>query len=215
MSDVITPAELTDIMEGFGNEACLLVQKETHAAWPGGWVPPSIVMSLGLRETNLTNIAGGATLVNGQWQRAYTDRGVFQITDTFAPSAKWLASVPGCPNGPNDVSNWVPDMAGFRAGKTNALTAKHSPTLSAGLGYSVKSMKADRAQAYTAGVKPNDALQFVVAAHNAGFEGALKGYQEGNVDAYTTLGDYSWWVLHNAPMIAAWIIAHPKWRWTP
>ena len=37
-------------------------------------------------------------------------------------------------------------------------------------------------------MKPEDVVRFVIAAHNAGFTGALTGYRAGNVDAHTTYG---------------------------
>jgi hypothetical protein len=35
------------------------------------------------------------------------------------------------------------------------------------------------------------------------------------VDEYTTLGNYSAWVLAQAPIVAGWIAARPKWQWSP
>ena len=207
MSDVLTQEELTVIFERFGNEACLIVQREVIAAFPGGWLSPSVVLSLGLRETGLENIRGGAVEINGVWEPSDTDEGVFQVTNLVESNAIWLKSVPGCPNG-----SFKPDMEGWNAGKVNALTTDHNPTLSAGLQYTIDEIKANRAQAEPAGVKSADVLRFCIAAHNAGFEGALKGYESGNVDKFTTLGNYSAWVLENAPAVAEWIAARPAWQ---
>ena len=203
-ADVITPSQLDAAILKFGNYAVLKVQADVHAVFPGGWYSPSVLMALGLRETNLQNICGGAIKVNGQWQRSFTDRGWLQISDTQPANAAWLATVPGCPNG-----SWDP------AHGHTAIEPMHVPTMSGAMDYTLKEMVSHRQLAYNAGVKSEDCLQFIVAAHNAGFTGALNGYQEGNVDANTTLGDYSWWVLHYAPQIAAWIKAHPKWQYTP
>lgn len=211
--EVITQPELTAVMESFGLEAAHLAQQETHTAFPGGWFRPEHTMALGLRETGLQNICGGAALVDGKWEPVYTDRGWLQITDTIDANAKWLESIPGCPNGQGDRSNWEPDMRGFRAGKTNALTPMHSPTLSAALTYTLRQIAVEREQAYQTNVEHPDVLRFVIAAHNAGFHGALAGYEAGNVDAHTTLGNYSAWVLANAPAIAEWIRARPNWIW--
>jgi hypothetical protein len=207
MSDIITQDELTPVMERFGNEACLIVQKETLAAFPGKWLTASIVHALGLRETGLQNIRGGAVKVNGKWIPSDTDEGVFQITNTVETNAAWLKSVPGCPNG-----SFTPDMAGWNKGTVNALTPNHNPTLSAGLGYTISSLKVNRSQAEPAGVASKDVLRFCIAAHNAGFEGALLGYKAGNVDENTTMGNYSSWVLANAPAVAEWIAARPAWQ---
>ena len=210
MTDVITPSELNDIIERFGQEATLKAQSETRAVFPGGWFPPSVIMALGLRESLLQNIRGGAKKVNGVWEPSDTDEGWLQVTNTVSTNAAWLKTVPGCPNG-----SWDPDIPGFNAGKVNALTPAHNPTFSAALQYTLKQVVAERAQAYAAGVKPADALRFVCAAHNAGFQGALTGYKAGNVDLHTTHGDYSQWVLSYAPQIAAWIAAKPAWTWSP
>jgi hypothetical protein len=194
-------------MEAFGNEACLKAQSETHAAFPGGWLLPSVVLALGLRESSLENIRGGAIVVNGKLVPTTTDEGFLQITNTVSSNATWLASVPGCPNG-----SWVPDMVGWNNGTVNALTDNHNPTFSAALQFTISEIKANRAQAEPAGVKSADVLRFCIAAHNAGFQGALEGYESGNVDRYTTLGDYSENVLQNAPVVAEWIAARPTWQ---
>ena len=55
-------------------------------------------------------------------------------------------------------------------------------------------------------VKPQELLPFAVAAHNAGNGGALRGYQEGDVDKYTTGGDYSADVLVRAAQAEAWLM---------
>jgi hypothetical protein len=204
---IITQDQLTPVMEAFGQEAALLAQKETHAAFPGGWLQPSVVMALGLRETGLRNIRGGAVLINGVWEPSDTDEGWLQITNTVTSNAEWLAKQPGCPNG-----SWKPDMPGFNSGKVNALTTDHNPTLTAALGYTLGQITSERRQAYSV-VHPSGVLRFVIAAHNAGFEGALEGYRAGNVDENTTLGNYSAWVLANAPAIAEWIAGRPDWQW--
>jgi hypothetical protein len=210
MSDILTQPVLTVIFERFGQEAAHITQREIHAAWPGNWFKPEHGLALGCRETALANIRGGAVLVNGVWVPSDTDEGVYQITNTVSSNATWLRSVPGCPNG-----SFKPDMPGFHSGKVNALTPAHNPTLSAGLTYTIAEIQANRAQAGPAGVKPNDVLRFVIAAHNAGFQGALEGYESGDVDRFTTHGNYSQWCLDNVPAITKWLDTHPKWRWTP
>jgi hypothetical protein len=203
-----TQAELTPVMENFGQEAALIVQRKVLVAFPGGWFRPEHAMALGLRETGLRNIRGGAKLVDGVWEPTDTDEGWLQITNTLEPNRVWLKTVPGCPNG-----SWRPDMTGWDAHTVTALTANHNPTLSAALGYTLRQIITQRGQAYANRVKAPDALRFVIAAHNAGFSGALDGYEAGNVDLHTTLGDYSADVLANAPVIAAWLAAHPSWQY--
>lgn len=207
MSD-ITPAQLTTVMERFGQSAALKAQSETHGVFPGGWFTPWDTMALGLRESGLENIRGGANFIDGEWVESDTDEGWLQITNLVTTNAAWLKSVPGCPNG-----SWDPDMPGFHAGTITALTDGHNPTFTAALQFTLKELTVNRALAYKAGVAPRDAVRFVIACHNAGFQGALSGYKDGNVDLHTTHGDYSAWTLRHAPMIAEWIATHPGWLW--
>jgi hypothetical protein len=208
---IIPTADLTSVMEAFGNYAAKTVQIQANA-FENGWISGFVMMSLGMRETNLQNICGGVTKnAQGEWVQAFTDRGIFQVTDTNPSGAKWLASVPGCPNGPDDRPNFKPDVKGFRAGKTSALTAMHSPTFSAGLQYTLKEFSQNRTDAVP-DVKTDDLLRFCIAAHNAGFTGAMDGYRAGDVDANTAHGDYSAWVLEQAPQIQEWVSTRPKWQ---
>lgn len=212
----ISASLLNEILERFGQQAAIETQRVVHTAFPGGWLPPAVVMALGLRETNLQNICGGAKLVEGKWVPTYTDRGWLQITDTIAQHRQWLSTRPGCPNGAHNKPNWDPDMVGYRTGgehKITAATAMHCPTMTAALQYTLSTIKSDRAQAEASKVAPEHVLQLVVAAHNAGFFGALQGYQAGDIDKNTTLGNYSSDVLEHAPAIAAWIAAKPNWQW--
>lgn len=209
---IITGTALTNMMERFGNEAALKAQSETRKVFPGGWLPPSVVMALGARESMLQNICGGAVLVNGVWKPSYTDRGFLQISDTIPENQQWLSTVPGCPNG-----SWNPETPIYKGvfRKTlryPALLPLHCPTFSAALQYTLAQIETNRVQAGASGVKPTDVLRFVIAAHNAGFQGALDGYNNGDVDEFTTHGDYSGWVMAEAPVIATWISVRPNWQ---
>jgi hypothetical protein len=65
------------------------------------------------------------------------------------------------------------------------------------------------------GVKEADLVRFAVAAYNAGAYSAYQGYINGNVDKYTTHGDYSAWVFEAKSRIYQWIKAHPNWQYNP
>lgn len=208
MSIEITESQLTTVIENFGQEAVHKAQLETKAVFPGGWMPPSVILALGLRETGLQNIRGGAVMINGHWVPSYTDVGWLQINSLISTNEDWLRGRPGCPDG-----SWRPDMIGWHLfRRVTAFTDMHNPTFTAALQYTLAQMAQERAEAYAAKVAPADVMRFVIAAHNAGFGGALRGYCCGDVDRYSTMGDYSEWVLHYAPMIAAWIEARPSWQ---
>lgn len=196
MSSEPTVIEVGHSLAVFGNYRVLRSQQLAEDTF----LHPSILMALGLRETGLTNICGGAKLVNGVWVQAFTDRGCFQISDQVPANAKWLASVPGCNNG-----SWSP-QAGF-----TAFSTLHCPRFSDAVVYVLKEFEENKSQAALAGVRANDLVRFCVAAHNAGFEGALEGYRAGNVDQNTAHGDYSAWVLKYATIIHNWVVEHPNW----
>lgn len=194
-----TQAELTPVFEHFGLYAAHRAQ-QLCAQHDGGWVPGATFIALGLRESGLRNVCGGAKLVNGVWVPVKTDRGWLQISDTIAPNRQFLASVLGCPDG-----SWIPKR-GF-----TALEPLRCPTFSAASNYTLKEFSRNKASAIASHVPSADVLRFCVAAHNAGFTGALRGYRLGDVDKFTTHGDYSANVMANAVAVAAWIASRPKW----
>ena len=51
-----------------------------------------------------------------------------------------------------------------------------------------------------------------MAAYNAGMGGALNGWRAGDVDRFTTGGDYSAWVLRHRLAVQHWLDAHPRWK---
>jgi hypothetical protein len=191
-----TTTEVGHSLAVFGNYRVLRSQQlcEANENFPH----PSTAMALGLRETGLANIDGGAVMENGVWVRTFTDRGCFQIAESEARD--WLKSVPGCPEG-----QWGP-----KAGH-NALEPHYCPRFTDALEYTIREFNGHRRQAEENFVASKDLERFCVAAHNAGFTGALNGYREGNVDKNTALGDYSAWVLKYAKVIHNWVVAHPHW----
>lgn len=191
-----TSAEVGHSLAVFGNYRVLRTQQLCEQE--GNFPHPSTAMGLGLRETGLTNVCGGAIMVKGVWVQSFTDRGCFQINEWEAKA--WLASVPGCPEG-----QWSPE-AGH-----NALEPHFCPRFSDSLEYVLKEFKEHKEQAAHVGVKAEDVERFCVAAHNAGFEGALEGYRVGNVDLNTAHGNYSAWVERYAQTIHTWVVGHPAW----
>lgn len=162
------------------------------------------VLALGLRETHLTNIEGGAKLVDGKWV-AETDPnrmdvGVFQISRLWHKPT--LAQMPGV-----KAKTWGPVVDG----KT-AADGGHCPRYEESLRYTIESMQEAIAYAGDKGVTEAEQVRFAIAAHNAGQGGALRGYREGNVDKYTTGGDYSAWVIRHRTLVNRWLAQHPNWK---
>lgn len=149
------------------------------------------LLALGLRETGLRNINNAAG----------TDRGCFQISDRWHP--EWLKAHAGCP-----VGTWWPEE-----GKT-AYDKGYCPRFSDAVRYAVRLLQDGLEYASDMGVPEKDWVRFALASYNCGLGGARAGWREGNVDKYTTGGDYSKWVLLKVPEIRDWLKAHPNWRYT-
>jgi hypothetical protein len=195
---VPTAKEVGDALARFGNYRVLRTQQLAEPTF----FHPSVLMALGLRETGLRNICGGAKLENGKWVQAFTDRGCFQISEQVSDERAWLSATPGCPNG-----QWEP-----APGETGpALRVMHVPRFTYAAIFVLGGAEVNRAQAIKADVNMADLLRFCVAAHNAGFTGALNGYRNGNVDENTAHGDYSATVMATAPLIHTWVQEHPAW----
>jgi hypothetical protein len=129
-------------------------------------VGAGILLAVGTRESNLMNVNNPAG----------TDRGVFQITDLYHED--WLADFPGCPEG-----SWIPEP-----GKT-AADEGYCPTLADGARMAYTILSGGLFQARRLGTP--QPVRFALAAYNAGVGGATKGFNEGDVDKYTTGGNYS------------------------
>lgn len=192
-----TAKELGDALNAFGNYRVLRCQQIAEPTF----LHPSVLMALGYRETGLKNICGGAVREHGKWVQAYTDRGCFQISDQVSDEAAWLAVVPGCKE-----PEWSPATPPVKA-----IEPRHCPRFTDAATFVVGKAMMNRAQALKAEVNVSDVLRFCVAAHNAGFHGALEGYRNGNVDENTAHGDYSAYVMDLAPKIHDWVVKHPGW----
>lgn len=149
----------------------------------------ALLLALGLRESGLRNI-------NNQ---AETDHGAFQISELY--HSEWLSGEPGCLAG-----KWTPSAGHF------AIEDGFCPRYTPACMYALAMLKANLRYAELKGVDPRDRLRFAVAAYNAGVGGALVGYRSGDVDGYTTGGDYSAWVLRHRTKINSFLNDHPNWR---
>lgn len=156
------------------------------------------LLALGLRETGLRNICGGGSVVDGKWVPAKTDRGWLQISDKY--HADFLKNTPGCPEG-----QWRP-LAGHTAYEPTFV-----PRYTDSLDYTVDNM--GNAIEYGKKHGVSTLIRFAITAHNAGIGGAMDGYRAGDIDKYTTHGDYSAWVIRHSALIKDWISAHPYWQY--
>ena len=164
----------------------------------------ALIMALGLRETHLRNIEGGAMLVDGKWvaQTDYMkmDVGWTQINRGYHYGD--LKLMPGVKSG-----TWGPVVSGMTAGdKGYCMRFEDS------LRWTITNMQEAIAYAEDKDIPEEDRVRYAIAAHNGGLGGALRGYREGNVDKYTTGGDYSAFVLRHRTLVNRWLGSHPNWK---
>jgi hypothetical protein len=169
-------------------------------------LPGSLILSLGLRETWLRNILGGAKQVGGRWvgldpeaDWEEMDAGALQISKKYHEDA--LRKMEGA-------------MAGTWAvvEGANAYEKGMVPTYRDAVPFVLEEMADSLDYARTEEVPEEDRQRFAVAAHNAGKGGAMAGYRAGNVDRNTAGGDYSAWVLDAQRKVQRWLDTHPKWK---
>lgn len=165
----------------------------------------STVLALGMRETSLRNIQGGAKFENGQWVAQddpnKMDVGVFQISREHNMAA--LRLMPGVANG-----TWGPVVPGKTAADSG-----YVPRYEESLRFTIENMREAIAFAQDHNIPSVQFLSFGIAAHNAGIGGALNGWRlHGDVDYYTTHADYSSWVLRHRSLVNQWLGDHPNWR---
>ncbi len=164
------------------------VAQEVAAEGPADAFSGATLLSVGLRETGLLNINNEAD----------TDHGCFQVSEKF--HATWLLSQPGCLEG-----TWTA-IAGH-----SALEDGFCPRYTPACIYALQILKENYAVGVAKNVLPESLLRFSLAAYNAGVGGALAGYREGDVDKYTTGGDYSLWVLDGRRKINNFLVRNPNW----
>lgn len=135
-----------------------------------------LLVALGTRETNLTNVVSHS---GGR------DRGVFQINVDYHRAA--LERLPGCPSGA-----WTPEPG------RNAAEDGYVPTLHDGavVAYMIL-VNGHKYALNTLGLRGGAAIRFALAAYNAGVGGAQSGQQQGDPDKFTTGSNYSSDVLYN------------------
>lgn len=202
MAAALTPEIVGKALANLGHYRVMRVQRAALEGEPDG-ISGALLLALGLRETTLRNIEGGAKQVNGKWvpetDPLRMDVGWVQISRRYHLAE--LRRMPGVRTG-----TWAPVVDG----KT-AADAGHAPRFEESLRYVLDAMHEDMAFGEDNGVT-HDLVRFAVAAHNAGAGGALKGWKAGDLDRYTAGGDYSRWVLHHRTLANQWLGEHPNWR---
>ena len=167
----------------------------------------SLILALGLRETGLRNIEGGAKWdpVRNRWvglgpeDAHIMDVGALQIARRWNPAV--LKALPAV-----KVGTWAPVVPG----KT-PYDLGYAPRWTDSLRVAIRELQEGADFARDNGITGDDAIRFAVAAYNAGQGGALSGYRAGNVDKYTAMGDYSAWVLATRTVVNHWLGKHPNW----
>lgn len=194
-----TGAQIDAALRRLGSYRVRRAQTVAKEGPPDG-ISGATILALGLRESDLRNVNGGLKLVDGKWQTdpEKPDHGVFQISTKHHAVA--LKAMPGVEEG-----SWWPVIEG-----ATAYDFGHCPRFEESLRYTLELMH--EAQAYGTDHGVIELGRFSVAAHNAGIGGAYRGWKEGNVDKYTTGGDYSAWVLRHSRLIREWLHDHLAWR---
>jgi len=169
-------------------------------------LPGSLVLSLGLRETWLRNILGGAKQVGGRWvgldpetDWAEMDAGALQISKRYHKDA--LLEMEGALSG-----TWALIEG------ANAYDKGFVPTFRDAVPFVLQEMADSLDFARAQEVPESMRQRFAVAAHNAGRGGALSGFRAGDIDRNTAGGDYSSWVLDANGKVQHWLEAHLNWK---
>ncbi len=201
--DTLTDSQVGTFLSALGNYRVRRIQQVANVG-PSDGITGEHLLALGLRESHGKNIEGGAKLVDGRWVKEddpnRMDVGVFQISRIYHKPE--LALMPGV-----KVGTWTPIVEG-----RTAADGGYCPRFEDSLRYILPEMHEAQAYASDHGVADADLARFAIAAHNGGIGGALKGYREGNVDKYTTMGDYSAWVVATKKQVVRWLLKHPNWK---
>jgi hypothetical protein len=192
MATDLTLDQVGQALTALGNYRVLAAQEAAAQGDPDG-ISGSLLLALGLRETGLRNIEGN----NG------SDKGCFQINKIY--NSTWLRNQPGCVNG-----TWAP-VSGHTAYDAGYVP-RYTPACYEAISIVRDGQEYALSQHIGTAVTDPVVVRFAIAAYNCGGYDALLGYRAGNVDQYTTGGDYSAWVLHHRSLINEWLAQHPNWQ---
>lgn len=165
----------------------------------------SLLLALGLRESRLRNLEAGLRkdAVTNRWVEEnnpdFMVVGVLQISREHHAFA--LERMPAVKR-----YTWGPVVLG----KT-PLEAGYVPRFEDSLVFAINELH-EMMGILNETIDPKELLRAAVAAYSAGVEGVLKGHREGDIDRYTSGGDYSAWVLRHRVHINRWMMRHPEWQ---
>lgn len=201
---LLTDKQVGTFLASLGNYRVKRAQEAALVGSSDG-ISGSLLLALGLRESHGKNVEGGAKYDEdkkkwvAQDDPNLMDVGWLQISRAYHKDA--LKRMLGVKAG-----TWTPVVAG----KT-AADGGYCPRFEESLQFAINELRESQAYGEDNKVPIEDLTRFAVAAHNAGAGGALKGYKNGDVDEYTTLGDYSSWVLATREQVHKWLTKHPGW----
>jgi hypothetical protein len=197
----LTTFQLQDALHHFGAYRIHRVGEVLAGLENSRNVTQAQVLALGLRESFLRNVEGGAKMVDGRWVKQddpkLMDVGPFQISRWWHRDA--LQKMPAV-----EVGTWKPVQVAH-----TAYDGGYAPQFEDSVNYAVNELVASVAWAKAQGIKKTDRVRLAIAAHNAGRGGALSGYRKGDVDLLTARQDYSAWVLRHAARVDQWLDAKP------
>lgn len=200
MADPLAQKTVEDCLVRLGNYRVRRIQTVALEGEPDG-ISGALLLAFGLRETLLQNIIGGLAYVNPEnlkerwptdrkggiwvpeWDPARQDVGVFQISRLWNGAAlRRMIAV--------QTGTWGPVIDG-----KSAYDAYAVPRFEDSLQFTLSLLHEHMAMADDAGVDELDErVDIAIAAHNAGFSGALAGWRLGDVDRNTAQHDYVKWV---------------------
>lgn len=197
----LTAFQLQDALHKFGAYRVHRVGEVLDALENSRNVTQAIVLALGLRESFLRNVEGGAKMVDGKWVKQddpkLMDVGPFQISRWWHREALQKMNAV-------KVGTWKPVAVG-----RSAYDGGYAPQFEDSCLYAVNELVASVKWAKQQGIKKTDRVRLAIAAHNAGRGGALSGYRKGDVDLLTARQDYSSWVLRHAARVDQWLDSRP------
>lgn len=199
----LTDAQVGQFLGELGNYRVKRAQ-EAALDGPSDGISGALLLAIGLKETHLKNIEGGAKKdAAGNWvaqdDPTKMDVGWLQISRIYHPLN--LSAMPGVKAG-----TWSPPISGRTANDGG-----FAPRFEDSLQFTIAELRDAQDYGRAHGVADADLVRFAVAAHNAGLGGALSGYRAGNVDKNTALGDYSEWILATRTQVNHWLSDHPNW----
>lgn len=192
----LTPAQVGSALKNLGTYRVIAAQ-EIAKEGAADLISGSLLLSLGLRESLLRNVENPAQ----------TDKGVVQITKLY--HSDWLDDQLGCLAG--DLTKQATTEWRVAPGEHSALEVGYVPRFTPAVLYACDMLKT-AVKAAPDDLSDTELIRFAIAAYNAGVGGAKKGLAAGDVDKYTTGGDYSRYVIRHRSLVSHWLNEHPNWK---